>query len=236
MDTLNHDFNQPILPQVPPQTPPPSHLSNKGVLTHKSEWIRKRQAQNVLNACNFAHWSGVPLNVYVTILLKDSISQSSTTAFKLIMAKYNPWLAYKRSTGIVDCPPIYIFTHENPNDNPHVNICFHIPPEIIDDFNLKLPRWIEAVQGEIDCITYKNQTIKDGDDWHVTKYIIKGIDPEFIDHFGLRRLHDDKRPQGIIYGQRAGFSRSLGPAAMKKAGFHPMRYYYWRKHNKPEDD
>lgn len=236
MDTLNHGFNQPILPQTPPETPPPIHLSNKGTFTHKSEWIRKRQAQNVLNACNFAHWSGAPLNAYITILLNDTIAQSSTTAFKLIMAKYNPWLAYRRKIGLVDCPPIYIFTHENPNDNPHVNICFHIPPVIIDEFNLKLPRWIEDVQGEIDCVTLKNQPIKCGEDMYVTKYIIKGIDPDYIDHFGLRRLYKRNGPQGTIYGQRAGFSRSLGPVAMKKAGFHPMRYYYWRKDSKPIDE
>jgi hypothetical protein len=236
MDTLNQDYNQPIPLQYPLQAPPPIHLSNKGKLRHESEWIRKRQAQNILNAHNFAHFLGVPLNEYSTILLKDTIQQSSTTAYKRIMAKYGSWVAYKRKTGIIDCPPIYIFTHENPRDNPHVNICFHIPPAIYDDFKLKLPRWIEAVQGKLDCDTLKTQPIKKGDDTYVTKYIIKGIEPEYIDHFGLRRLHDEKGPQGTIYGQRAGFSRSLGPTAIDKADFHPMRYYHWRKHNSPDDE
>lgn len=235
MHTLDYDYNQLTYPQFPIQSPPPSLLSIKGTFTHKSDFIRKRQAQNVLNASHFADWQGVTLNVYVVILLKDTIQQSSTTAYKRIAAKFTSWLAYKRKAGIVDCSPLYIFTHENPNNNPHVNWCLHIPPLIMDEFILKLPRWIEAVQGELESDTLRNQPIKSGDYNYVSRYIIKGIDPDYIDHFGLRELYNKKGPQGVIYGQRAGFSRSLGPKSIRRANFQPMRYYHRIKRNSQEE-
>jgi len=169
--------------------------------------------------------------------LNDTIQQASSTAFKKILHKYSAWLAYKRKKGVIQCPPIYTFSHENPRNNPHVNWCLHIPDAIIDEFNVKLPRWIASVQGQLvgDGIsnesgdTLNNQKLKSDGYNTVAKYIIKGIDPDFINHFGLRALHDRKGPQGIIYGQRAGFSRSLGPTAMKRGHFKPMAFYFAKR-------
>ena len=230
MDTLNHNLNQEIEIVFPKQITSERHSSTRGKLRHESEWIRKRQAQNILNATDFAEWSGTPLNRYVVILLNDTIQQSSTTAANLIIRKFTVWLAYKRKIGVVDCRPIYTFTHENPNDNPHINICFHVPPVLIEEFNLKLPRWIALVQGKLDEYTLSEQPILTNESIDVARYTIKGINPDYVDRFGLRRLHDRKGPQGTIYGQRAGFSRALGPRAMDKAGFSPMKYYRSKKH------
>ena len=230
MDTLNHNLNQEIEAVFSSIITNRIHTSNRGKLRHESEWIRKRQAQNILNATDFAEWLGTPLNRYVVILLNDTIQQSSTSAAKLIIRKFTVWLAYKRKTGVVDCRPIYTFTHENPKDNPHINICIHVPPVLIEEFNLKLPRWIGSVQGELDEYTLSEQPILTNESIDVVRYTIKGIDPDCIDRFGLRRLHDRKGPQGTIYGQRAGFSRSLGPKAIWKSGFDPMKYYRSKMH------
>lgn len=201
----------------------------KGTVMHESEWIRKRTAQNILNAFHFSEWLGVALNVYVVILLEDSISQSSSTAFKKIIHKHNTWLSYKRNKGFIDLAPTYVFSHENPNDNPHVNWVLHVPQNCLKEFSAKLPKWVEAVQGPIIENTISCQIINESGYMAVARYSVKGLNPEFIDHFGMRNLYDRKGAQGTIYGQRAGFSRSLGPKAIKNAKFNTMRYYQRRK-------
>ncbi len=231
MFTLNHNFNQPQQPSFLTQYPAlKRHISIKGTLKHESTFIRKRAAQNILNAFHFAEWLVKSFNVYVVINLNDTIAQSSTTAFTKILAKYRVWLEYKRTKQIIHCPPLYVFSHENPAaDNPHVNWCIYIPPSIIDEFNLKLPRWIAAVQGELESNTVKSQLITEDEYWDRAYYIIKGLDPDFIDHFGMRYLCDQKGPQGVIYGQRAGFSRAMGPVAMKRKNFSPKLYYRMKR-------
>lgn len=55
---------------------------------HESNCIRKRAAQHILNAGNFAEWKGEPLNVFGVIILKDTIQKSANTAFRELTQKY----------------------------------------------------------------------------------------------------------------------------------------------------
>jgi len=187
--------------------------------------LRKRQVQNILNAFDYAHSLDRPFNYFVVIRLNDTIAQASCTAFGKIMAKYRCWLSYKRKIGETEAAPSYAFTHENPTGrNPHVNFCVHVPENLTEEFELKLPIWIEKVQGELEQDTLSAEPLMPRGYKAVAFYINKGVDPEFIDHFNLRHWHDKRGPQGVIYGQRAGFSRSMGPTAIRNAGFDPVAY------------
>lgn len=191
----------------------------------ESEYIRKRQVQNIYNAFDYAEYKEIPFNYYCVFHLGDTIAQASDTAFKKIMTKYRRWLSYKRKTNQTDCIPAYVFTHENPNNNPHVNWCVHIPPNLRDEFIEKLPIWIAGVQGELEDHTLSSELIRQGGNRTIRYYITKGVDPEYIDYFNMRERYDANGPQGTIYGQRAGFSRCLGPKAIKDDEFDPRAYH-----------
>jgi hypothetical protein len=38
------------------------------------------------------------------------------------------------------------------------------------------------------------------------KYIFKGTDPDYVQHFHLQELH---APQGVVHGKRAGISQAI---------------------------
>ena len=197
---------------------------------HKSEHIKKRKAQMLLNSFNFARYLETPINHFIVINLVSTSHQHSTTAFRKIINKYSRWLEYKRRKGITNCIPTYVFTHENPTgNNPHVNIGIHVPDELKIEFERKLNNWIATTQGELTDCTLSCRDIDNGKDMNVAYYMIKGVEPEYLDYFKIPQQHQEKGPQGTIYGTRAGFSRSLGPVAMKAAKFNPMKYYRKKK-------
>lgn len=192
---------------------------------HVSEQLRKRQAQNILNAFDYAHSLDIAFNYYVVLYLDDKISQAANTAFLKIMQKYRSWLGRKRQTHQTDCVPTYVYTHENPTGaNHHVNICLYIPKELEAEFLEKLPIWIEKVQGPLEPAALMVKPLRPNGYKNVAFYIIKGIDPEFVDYFNLRRKYDEKGPQGTIHGTRASMSRNLGPTTIREAEFDPVRY------------
>lgn len=194
--------------------------------------IKKRQVQNILNAFDYAHSLDKPFNYFVVIRLKDTIPQSSCSAFRNIMVKFRCWLEYKRGKGLTNCTPTYVFTHENPSgDNPHVNLCLFIPDNLREGFEIKIEGWIEKVQGELEEDTLHSKPLRQAGYKAVAFYINKGVDPEYIDHFNVRHWYDNRGPQGTIYGLRAGFSRSLGPKAIRDARFDPVAYGRFMRRN-----
>jgi len=192
---------------------------------HESEHITKKHAQGILNSFNYAEYLGKAFNVYCVIHLNDTINQACDTAFKAILTKFRRWLEYQRRIGNTDCRPYYAFTHENPDNNPHVNWCVHIAPDLQKDFFKKLRVWIEGVQGALEGHTLHAAAINPARYRTLSFYIIKGIDPEYVDYFNFRERYERKGPQGLIFGQRAGVSRALGRKAMKRDNFDPITYY-----------
>lgn len=193
---------------------------------HKSTHIKKRKAQMLLNAFDFARYLERPINYFVVINLVSTIQQHSTIAFRRIINKFSRWLEYKRRNGVTNCVPTYVFSHENPTgDNPHVNIGIHVPNCLKVEFELKLKQWIKSSQGALTDCTFSCKVIDKDKDMNVAFYMIKGVETEYLNHFKIPSKHRAKGPQGIIYGTRASFSRSLGPAAMKAECFDPRSAY-----------
>jgi hypothetical protein len=87
------------------------------------------------------------------------------------------------------------------------------------EFEKKLPMWVGKVQeaGTYDC---NAQPIDPQRDKYLAKYILKGTDPDFVDHFFLQAVH---KPQGTIWGQRARVSAALDRATRERAGWAPPR-------------
>lgn len=185
----------------------------------KTQHINRRVTQSAFKAFDFAYSRGRPFNIYAVVNLRESVQAASTTIFEAIRNKFRRW--YKRkiqARGGFYKDPFYLYTLENPNGMPHVNWLLNLPDDMVAEFEKKLPVWVKKAQGacgifdvHVQPISQKRREYK-----HLAKYVLKGTDALFIEHFFLDGVH---APQGIIYGKRAGVSLSLGNSTMKAANF-----------------
>lgn len=188
--------------------------------------INRKTAGKVFNAWDFAEALERPINYFCVIHLKDPFSQSANTAFAKIRRLFGDWLRGKSNKHDVKYHPTYVYTFENPNNNIHVNWCLHIAPELEIEFLEKLPVWITKTQGlPLDTTIYTSK-IEYGIDSYkaVANYILKGVDPEFAEHFFLDQLQKQKGAQGAVFGKRAGFSQSIGTTAQRRAMFNAKHH------------
>lgn len=197
-------------------------MLKEGRPLRQSSHINRRVTQSVFRAFDYALEIGSPLNLYIVINLHETMKVSAAAVFEAIRHKYRDWLNYrtkKRSLGIV--PPMYIYAMENPSGtHPHVNWALHVPDDLRAEFEAKLPRWIEKAQGKCgpsDCVV---QGVREDTHKQLAKYIVKGTDPGFVDHFYLQKVY---APQGQVWGKRAGVSPSLGATVRKVVNFRPRR-------------
>lgn len=201
---------------------------NVGGKTRCTAHINRRVTQSIFRAFDYATAIGRPLNRYVVIHLNETDAACAATLFERIRHKFRDWLAYhnKRADG-PPVQPAYVYAFESPGGElPHVNWALHVPEHLLADFTRKLPRWIERAQGSLSPFTYNDQPIEAARAKRLAKYIVKGTEPGFLDHFYLRDLHDEHGPQGEIWGKRAGVSPSLGHVVRQAARFRPRRRTY----------
>jgi hypothetical protein len=196
-----------------------------------SDYIKRRVTQSIFRATDYAIEAGTPMNQYVVINFRETSKASAVTIFADIRHRYRDWLYYIRKTrpDIVGAEPIYVYTLENPSDNPHANWTLHVPPQLQKEFERKLPRWIEKAQGACGTADCHIEPVNLSYAKVLAKYIVKGTEPEFTAHFFLEKYD---REQGIIYGKRAGVSQAIGRAVRAEAGFRPRRSRYpsWTAH------
>jgi hypothetical protein len=196
----------------------PKMLSAQRVSTH----INRKVTQSVFRGFDYSEARGTPFNFYVVINLHETPAVSASTIFKRIRHKWRDWLSHKTKGAPVR--PVYAFALEDPDGNhPHVNWTVHIPDELQAAFLERLPKWIMKSQGLCGPSDFIAQPTRAEFRKKLAKYVLKGTDPAFVDHFHLQQEH---KPQGRVWGQRAGVSRAIGPAARHKANFRPTRRLY----------
>jgi hypothetical protein len=188
-----------------------------------SDHINRRVTQSAFRAFDYAKVAGRPLNTYAVINLRDVAEQAAATAFERIRHKFRDWLGRRTRKAGQPVPPTYVFAFENPTGHVHVNWAVHIPLHLAAEFQSKLHRWVEKVQGKVGPCDIDTQPINDAYAKRLAKYIFKGTDPLFVSHFHLQDVHE---PQGKIWGRRAAISQAIGIRARKKAGFKPTRRPY----------
>lgn len=190
----------------------------------ETEHINRKSVQKIFNAYDFAEYLHWPINYFVVIHLKDEANQSANTAFTKIRHKYSDCYSYHRGKAKCTIPPTYVYSFENPNDNVHVNWCLHIPEGFEKTFLNKIESWISKTQGDLASYTVCIKKLNPGCYKSTANYILKGVDPEYAEHFHLSELQDRKGSQGLIYGKRAGFSQSIGVTAQKNLFFSCTQY------------
>jgi hypothetical protein len=189
-----------------------------------STHINRRATQNAFRAFDYAPVIARPLNTYVVINLRESPAENAVTLFNEIRHKFRDWLNYKtKATTAGAMRPVYVASHENPNDDlPHVNWALHVPPEFLPEFYKKLRGWVEKVQGTVGPYDIRVQPIDPKRAKRLAKYILKGTDPAFTDHFHLGELVAEHGPQGTVWGRRLSVSSAISAAARKEAGWRPQ--------------
>lgn len=186
-----------------------------------TDHISRHTAENICHAFDYAKFIGKPLNTYIVINLRelpDSLSPAS--AFEAIRQKYRCWLKNREKTGKTSTETVYVYSHENPGDMPHVNWVVHMPAKIEKEFRAKLDQWMSKVLGGIGRYDLDIQIVDPHTDKTLAKYIIKGRDTAYVDYL---HLQDVAKPQGRVWGRRATPSPSIGRTARKRAEFVPKR-------------
>lgn len=186
-----------------------------------TEHLNRHPAENICHGFDFAAYIGHPLNNYITINFDDESSDHSGAIFRAIRHKFRDWLN-RRTKQLYGAalPPMYVYTHENPNGHAHCNWVVHVPPELQAEFDQKRQRWIERAHKNVRRYDVKAKPVDPATAKTLCKYIIKGIDSRFISYL---HLHDYAAPQGRVWGRRAGTSEAIGRAARQAAGFRAKR-------------
>ncbi len=124
---------------------------NVGGGTRTTTHINRRVTQSIFRGVDFSAAIGRPLNNYVVIHLHESPAAAAATLFERIRHKFRDWWNRhaKKDVAAQLPPPLYTYTLENPNGAPHVNWVIHIPASLQAEFEAKLPRWVERVQGAV---------------------------------------------------------------------------------------
>jgi hypothetical protein len=192
-------------------------LGNGGTyrVTHH---INRRPAVNLHHATRMSLRIGFPLNRMVTINFTKTACKQDRAGHhfrKLLTQRFAPWLRRTASKKSV-VPPTYVWTIEAAGKQIAAHWLVHVPTGLSRSFERKLTDWLASVFGEpegqaIDVRPIVNLV-------GAKRYILKGIDPVWADHLKVVAVD-----QGKVIGKRSGFSKNLGPAARKRAGYRPMR-------------
>lgn len=189
-----------------------------------SDHINRKTAETILKAFDFAKYIGRPLNQYAVIRLPEASLEEAEVIFRKIRHKCRVWLQRRQEQAnmTVDSP-LYVYSFENPEDGGlHVNWVVHIPGGLQREFCAKLLDWIKKAQQKApEGKDVHVQDVNPFEDKTLAKYILKGIDPAYIEYLHLQRV---AVPQGPIAGRRAGASVAINRAARNKAGFVPRRH------------
>lgn len=182
-----------------------------------SRSIGPKQASRGFHAVRFSTSRKRPLNLLITIDATTlGIPEKDAGVFlREVWARVSRWWAYQRD---VKNRPLGSFdafmVHENPNQGPrHAHWFIHAPGEARSDIEKIICSRIAKMRGldDLDRTVHFRDVNSPGG---VAKYMLKGIDPAYADHF-FTEAHN----QGEITGRRMTISRSIGFSAREKAGW-----------------
>ena len=185
--------------------------------------IGHETVQHIFRAFDYARDIGRPLTHYLVIHLCDAEDQDQALYVARILHKYRDWLARKRRNGVIGAceQPAYAQTLETDSRTAHVNWAVRVPPSLWAEFETKAPRWVEKVCGAPSPFGIHVSRIQDRGYKSVANYMVEDMDPAYHDHFYAKNR---AKVRGRTFGTRASFSRSLGPAARRRAGYgRPVR-------------
>lgn len=191
--------------------------------------INRHAAENICHAIDFAKHIGYPLNRYVVLNFDEETSETTgTEIFSRVRHKFRDWLNGRmKKRGLQPIAPAYVYSHENPDKNPHVNWMVHVPEFLMEEFLAKLPKWLEKAQGIVRPFDVDVQLVDPHTDKVLAKYILKGTDERYVPYLHLQNYAE---PQGQVFGRRATASIAIGRKARRDYGFIPkLHRHEWKR-------
>lgn len=186
-------------------------------------FIDRKTVQYIFDAFDYAESIGNPFNYFAVIYLHGNVSKSNATIIEDFHRRYRGWFRRACKKHGLEIKPTYAWTRENPSGHEHINWCAYIPPPLQAEFEAKLHSWVRKTQGAPDEVTIDIQPITKSYK-SVANYIVKGVDPDFVQHFHLQKLVLKHGSQGKIHGKRAGYSLNVGRSAIKTVAFNAKAY------------
>jgi hypothetical protein len=179
----------------------------------ESQFIDHRQSLNIQRAVSHAEKVGHPLNTAVTLNvghMECDLEEISAMFEKLRDNHFTKWLRdiAKRHRKPEWTPAYYVWAIEGTRGHPNIHWLVHVPNEIKSVFPQKLEKWLTRLAGPL-SIGQKPIFMRDAYDpmgWAL--YLLKGTQPAYGPKYRIKTS-----PQGLVYGKRAGVSKSLGPTA-----------------------
>lgn len=186
------------------------------------QWERK-VVQNAFRAFDYAADTDRKLQLYVVLHFQETPEMCATTIFKKVRHKYRDWLVYKNRQLGRRMTPDYMATFENPSEaTPHANWVLSLPAEFHNEFERKLPQWLERAQkAPVRPFDIKITKINEGTEKTLAKYVLKGVNPAYVDHFYLEKVYEENGPQGhvVVAGDHGVISFDL---AVRFSGTMPI--------------
>lgn len=188
----------------------------------RSHSIKRKTAQTILQAFDFAKHIDRPLNQSVTIRMTGIPIEAGRETFETIRTRCYVWLKRKQkmTQGQAEAP-YYTYAFENPDHaDLHLHWVVHVPERYQTEFRRKLKRWVAKAFGrqpEQDEVHVRD--VNPYEDKTLAKYILKGTDELYHNHFNLQKFATPGEDQGLVIGRRAGASHALNREARRSAGF-----------------
>lgn len=184
----------------------------------QSEYIDKRQYDQLGHSIRFSSEIGLPLNTFSTIQFGATACDPENVgpAFRrLVRQRFTPWLRPTRSYPIDHRPAAWVYWLENVHEHDHhphgthVHWLAHIPPGRRAAFEQKLPEWVVAVAGMIFDPAVAID-VRDADrPMGLRKYAGKALKPADAKK---RQVRTDR--QGLVHGRRLSISEAINVSAM----------------------
>lgn len=188
----------------------------------KGMCLRPESARSLLHAERFARKALSPMDTMLTIDFSSALASSVQpyALFRKIWENTRRAWNYRVKQGTAKGSFDAVAVWECPPTGPiHVHWLLRWSPLDRDDLEKRIRRALKKLAPNMPdrCLKVQPATTTSG----IAKYMAKGIDAPYADHFFLKHS-----PQGPIHHRRIIISRSLGPTARKiyrqKTGLSPI--------------
>jgi len=184
----------------------------------QSDFIDKRQYDQLQHSIRFAAEIGMPLNTFITIQFGATACEPENVGVvfrRLVRHRFTPWLRPTKAHPFDHRPAAWIYWLENVHDyahhphGTHVHWAAHIPAGRRKAFESKLPGWVQSVAGMI-FDTSVAIDVRDADNpLGLRKYAGKAMKPADAKKRRIKPIS-----QGRIFGRRLSISESINVSAI----------------------
>ena len=184
----------------------------------QSEFIEKRQYDQLGHSIRFAAEIELPLNTFTTIQFGATACEPENVGpsfRRLVRQRFNPWLRPTLAYPVDHRPAAWVYWLENVHEHDHhphgthVHWLLHVPPGRRPVYEAKLPGWLQAVAGTIFeaevAIVVKDAPNPMG----LKLYAGKAMKPADAKKRRIRPI-----PQGLIHGRRLSISEAINVSAI----------------------